>query len=207
MKKFRWLAVLLTLVLALSLVLTGCGGGGETPSGDEGGEGQEEANPNAAPEGETMVQLTKRFRTAMEDELKANYADKIDAASDAVQAKLDTLKANMTYRSTFKRDSAKGIEDVKVEFENILPFRSEGSLVGPEAPATAAEAETFIKEEFAAYITDDTQADVDAALATMNEAYDQASFDAARRTLWDAFECDAAKDTYWQGTADEEAAE
>ena len=140
----------------------------------------------------------------MEDELKANYADKIDASNAAVQEKLDFLKAHMSYRSTFKKDSVKGVEEVMVEFDNMLPFVSEGSLVGPTAPATAAEAETFIKEEFAAYITDATQADVDAALATMNEAYDQASFDAARRTLWDAFKCDVTKDTYWQGTADAE---
>ena len=205
MKKFRWLAVLLTLVLALSLVLTGCGGGDASDAGDEGT--QEEANPNAAPEGENQAQLTKRFRATMEDELKANYADKLNVDSTAVQEKLDSLKAHMSYRATFKKDSVKGIEEVMPEFDDMLPFVSEGSLVGPTAPATAAEAEAFIKEEFASYITDATQADVDAALATMNEAYDQASFDAARRTLWDAFGCDVTKDTYWQGTADEETAE
>lgn len=207
MKKFRWLAVLLTLVLALSLVLTGCGGG-ETPSGGDGGDQQgEEANPNAAPEGETQAQLTKRFRTAMEDALAADYAGKIDVQNAKVQEKLDTLKAHMTYRSTFKKDSVKGLEAVKVEFDNILPFRSEGSLVGPEAPATYDEAATFIKEEFADYINDDTQASVDAALAGMQETYDQATFDAARRALWDEFKCDAKTNTYWQGTADEGDAE
>lgn len=209
MKKFRWLTIVLTLVLALSLVLTGCGGGGTNgDSTDDGGEQQGgEANPNAAPEGETQVQLTKRFRTAMEDALAADYADKIDAQNANVQEMLDTLKSHMSYRSTFKKDSVKGLEEVMVEFDNILPFRSEGSLVGPEAPATYDEAVTFIKEEFADYINDDTQATVDEALAGMQETYDQATFDAARRALWDEFECDVDTNTYWQGTADEDAAD
>ena len=95
------------------------------------------------------------------------------------------------------------LDAVRAIFDDTLPFITEGSLIGPEAPATYDEACAYIKEEFKDNTADDASA-LDEALATMKESYDsdaQKAFDTARRALWDKYECTVETNTYFKDHA------
>ena len=191
MKKF--LSILLCAGLVFCMLLTGCGGSDNPDTPD----GPTNANTGST---DTAAELRKQRNSALET-IRKEYTDKIDTA--ALNKLIGGQKTSTDLDSKLESGEDEYLDAVRAIFDDTLPFRTEGSLIGPEAPATYDEACAYIKEEFKNNTASDTAA-LDEALATMKESYDsnsQKAFDTARRTLWDKYECTVETNTYFKDHA------
>ena len=192
MKKF--LSVLLCCSLLLTLLLAGCGDSSST--NDTSGT-QQESSTEAGDDGADLSSM----RSDALSEVRKEYKDTIDATT--INKLVGRLKSSTDLDSVLESSVDEYKDAVRAVFDDVLPFVTEGSLIGPKAPATYEEACTYITEEFQSFTNGDTTA-LDAALATMQETYDsdsQTAFDTARRTLWDEYECTVETNTYFQDHA------
>lgn len=191
MKKF--LSILLCVGLMFCMLLTGCGDN-DTPDSPDSPTKENVESTDAAAE------LHKQRNSALET-IRKEYTDKIDTSS--LNKLIGRQKTSTDLDSKLESSEDEYLDAVRAIFDDTLPFREEGSLIGPEAPATYDEACAYIKEEFKDNTADDTSA-LDEALATMKESYDsdaQKAFDTARRALWDKYECTVETNTYFKDHA------
>ena len=191
MKKF--LSILLCAGLVFCMLLTGCGGG-DTPDTPDSPTKDDTASTDAA------ADLSKQRNSALET-IRKEYTDKIDATD--LNKLIGRQKSSTDLDSKLENSEDEYLDAVRAIFDETLPFITEGSLIGPEAPTTYDEACAYIKEEFKDNTADDTSA-LDEALATMKESYDsdaQKAFDTARRALWDKYECTVETNTYFKDHA------
>lgn len=191
MKKF--LSVLLCVGLMFCMLLTGCGGS-DTPDTPDSPTSENTESTDAAAE------LRKKRNSALET-IRKEYTDKIDTTS--LNKLIGGQKTSTDLDSKLESSEDEYLDAVRAIFDDTLPFLTEGSLIGPEAPATYDEACAYIKEEFKDNTADDTSA-LDEALAAMKESYDsdaQKAFDTARRELWDKYECTVETNTYFKDHA------
>lgn len=191
MKKF--LSILLCASLMFCMLLTGCGGD-DTPDSPDSPTDQNTESIDAT------TALRNKRNSALET-IRGEYKDKIDTS--ALNKLIGRQKSSTDLDSKLESSEDEYLDAVRAIFDDTLPFREEGSLIGPEAPATYDEACAYIKEEFKDNAASDTAA-LDEALATMKESYDsdaQKAFDTARRALWDKYECTVETNTYFKGNA------
>lgn len=195
-------ALLLCLILTLSFALTACGepaappvGGG--PNLNSKVESKEEKEDEESKEPVESLADQRKRRHAELDKLKDEYKDTIEAS--ALDALIEKEKSSKKLESTFKRDSEKYMNMIRERFNNVTAFKSEGSLIGPNAPATYDEALAYIREEFKDKLTDEAayKEQFDNLKATYGSDA-QKGFDALRRQLWDDFECVADDNSYFR---------
>lgn len=148
-----------------------------------------------------------------------NRKEAIDAVGKEYEGRIDsTVLAEMIAHeqgspsvdfALFETDQQAYVTKVRALFEDRLPFRSEGSLVGPKAPSYEKACD-YIRAEFADCIGKkiDSQtfeeyltlmkADIAQQNPVPYEQNPQKAFDNCRRMLWDLCECTTEDTPYFK---------
>lgn len=208
----RFRDTLFLLLLALSLLLAGCAPQAE-PEPSDAPVSSEEATPESSAEenSEALQEAAKKFREEVEAKMPQEYDGKLDFEHETVQKTLNAAKNNERYQRYFAEEPEEGLAEVRRELDALLPFRSEGSLIGPKAPPTYAAACDYIRAEFDGFITEAGRDEFETVLTNMeqfgstevvapyadSQENAQRNFDAARRYLWDKYGCDIESNTYF----------
>ena len=122
--------------------------------------------------------------------------DQIEA--ETLNMMIGKEQSSTAHEKLFQNDEKAYLDLVRLNFNDILPFRTEGSLIGPKAPVDLEDARAYLKEEFKANITDDNRDTFEDALKMMESEsgsqsltpyaeYAQKNFDWARRCLWEQY--------------------
>ena len=184
----------LLCIAALCLLLAGCRPADPAPLESE---PESSAQTESVEESESLSELRARRLEAVEG-LRGEYADLIEA--DTLNTMIGEEKSSTTHEELFKRDQEEYLDLVRLRFNMVLPFRSQGSLIGPKAPEDLEAARNYIREEFSAFVTDETRESFEDVLKMMeNESaaqsptpyadYPQQNFDWARNNLWTRYGC------------------
>lgn len=164
-----------------------------------------ESSSTPQEESGSLSELRTRRKEAVEG-LRGEYKDQIEA--DTLNKMIGDEKNSTAHERLFQNDEAAYLDLVRLNFNDILPFRTEGSLIGPKAPADIEEARAYLREEFKANVTEENRDAFENTLKMMeNESgsqsptayaeYSQKNFDWARRCLWDRYGCTVETNPYF----------
>lgn len=198
----KTLLALLACSMLFCLLFTGC----STVSPlEEPSDVLPESSAEQSEESEPLSELRARRQEAVES-LRGEYTDQIEA--ETLNVMIGKEQSSTAHEKLFQNDEKAYLDLVRLNFNDILPFRTEGSLIGPKAPADLEDARAYLKEEFKANITDDTRDTFEDALKMMESEsgsqsptpyaeYAQKNFDWARRCLWDQYGCTVETNPYF----------
>ncbi len=153
----------------------------------------------------SLPELTKQFKAEL-DGLAEEYDEQLE--KDAVIDVINEKKAG-AIPEEYRSDLDGYLDSVRTELNNLLPFRSYGSLIGPNAPADYSAACDYIRAEFEKNVTEENRADFEEILAWMEDDVlgaqspspytndPQLHFDAARQALWSHFQCTVDTNPYF----------
>lgn len=164
-----------------------------------------ESSAEQQEESESLSELRARRQEAVEN-LRGEYKDQIEA--ETLNEMIGKEKSSTAHEKLFQNDEKAYLDLVRLNFNDILPFRTEGSLIGPKAPADIEDARAYLKEEFKANITDDNRDTFENALKMMESEsgsqsptpyaeYAQKNFDWVRRYLWGQYGCTVETNPYF----------
>ena len=196
------LLLLVVCCMASFLLLAGCSA---APPQTESFDVLPESSAEQSEENESPSELRARRQEAVEN-LRGEYQDQIEA--ETLNKMIGKEKSSTAHEKLFQNDEKAYLDLVRLNFNDILPFRTEGSLIGPKAPADIEDARAYLKEEFKANITDDNRDTFENALKMMESEsgsqsptpyaeYAQKNFDWARRYLWGQYGCTVETNPYF----------
>lgn len=196
------LLLLVVCCMASFLLLAGCSA---APPQTESSDVLPESSAEQSEESESPSELRARRQEAVEN-LRGEYQDQIEA--ETLNKMIGKEKSSTAHEKLFQNDEKAYLDLVRLNFNDILPFRTEGSLIGPKAPADIEDARAYLKEEFKANITDDNRDTFENALKMMKSEsgsqsptpyaeYAQKNFDWARRYLWGQYGCTVETNPYF----------
>lgn len=198
----KTLLVLLACCMLFCLLLAGCSAvSPQTEPSDV----LPESSAEQSEESESLSELRARRQEAVEN-LRGEYQDQIEA--ETLNIMIGKEQSSTAHEKLFQNDEKAYLDLVRLNFNDILPFRTEGSLIGPKAPADIENARAYLKEEFKANITDDNRDTFENALKMMESEsgsqsptpyaeYAQKNFDWIRRYLWDQYGCTVETNPYF----------
>ena len=205
----KTIAAICALLCLMSAALIGCSiPEGEGAFGVSGGASEKapETSAGAAassmPEGDAIAMYQKAL-----EEVAPTYADTIEA---------ETLREMTAYARSNPQilpDRAACEASLCAYFDAVLPFRSQGSLIGPVAPKDFEKACAYIRAEFAGceksaddpFRNEKAFEEVLALMATEGGGQspipyagnEQRNFDATRRDFWELYGCTVEPDSYF----------
>lgn len=196
------LLLLVVCCMASFLLLAGCSA---APPQTESSDVLPESSAEQSEKSESPSELRARRQEAVEN-LRGEYQDQIEA--ETLNKMIGKEKSSTAHEKLFQNDEKAYLDLVRLNFNDILPFRTEGSLIGPKAPADIEDARAYLKEEFKANITDDNRDTFENALKMMESEsgsqsptpyaeYAQKNFDWARRNLWGQYGCTVETNPYF----------
>ena len=193
---------LLACCMLFCLLLAGCS---PTSPQTESSDVLPESSAEQSKESESLSELRARRQEAVES-LRGEYMDQIEA--ETLNMMIGKEQSSTAHEKLFQNDEKAYLDLVRLNFNDILPFRTEGSLIGPKAPVDLEDARAYLKEEFKANITDDNRDTFEDALKMMESErgsqsptpyaeYAQKNFDWARRCLWEQYGCTIETNPYF----------
>lgn len=161
--------------------------------------------PSEAESEPDISTLTREYKAAL-DALIPEYRDKIE--EKALTTWIGKEKAELRIFE-FRDNCDAYMKEVRDRLNSVTAFRSEGSLIGPKAPASYEDAVKYVRTEFEGRATDKTE--FEALLISMKEnggaqnptPYEespknaQRNFDNLRRYLWDKYGCSIENTPYF----------
>ncbi len=153
-------------------------------------------------------QVVHQNRREAIDAVGKEYEGRIDNAVLAEMIAHEQGSPSVDFE-LFETDQQAYLTKVRALFENRLPFRSEGSLIGPKAPSYEKACD-YIRKEFADWIGKkvDNQtfeeyltlmkADIAQQNPIPYEQNPQKAFDNCRRMLWDLCGCTTENTVYFK---------